>query len=217
MDLNAQLRISEVFTSIQGEAATTGYPTTFIRLTGCPLRCDYCDSEYAFKEGSRYTINYLLEECRKAGVKHVCVTGGEPLAQPNCLKLLTVLCEADFIVSLETSGAFDIEGIDDRVSIVMDIKTPDSCESDKNRLTNLDLIQFKDQIKVVICSESDFRWFELFCSNQPNVFNAGIIWISPSHNQMNLKRLADLVIKSQYPFRLQLQLHKQIWGEEPSR
>lgn len=217
MDGSPQLRITEVFTSIQGEAGSAGYPTTFIRLTGCPLRCEYCDSEYAFTGGVKKNITELVEMCVNAGVSHVCVTGGEPLAQPNCKLLLYDLCEAGFIVSLETSGAMHLKGIDVRVSIVMDIKTPDSTESDKNCLENLDLVRSKDHIKVIVCSESDFRWFELLCSREPGIFNAGSIWISPSYNRMNLKRLAELVIESKYPFRMQLQLHKQIWGEEMGR
>ena len=214
---SVQLRVTETFTSIQGEAGSAGFPTTFIRLTGCPLRCAYCDSEYAFGGGYKKDVTELVEICVNAGVRHVCVTGGEPLAQPNCKSLLYDLCDAGFIVSLETSGAMHLEGVDKRVSIVMDIKTPDSNESDKNRLENLSLLQSKDHIKVIVCSESDFRWFEALCSREPEIFNAGYIWISPSYNQMNLQRLAELVIESEYSFRLQTQLHKQIWGEEIGR
>ena len=211
------LRITEVFTSLQGEALTSGLPTTFIRLTGCPLRCVYCDSEYAFQGGTQRLIDDLVDEVKETGVNRVCVTGGEPLAQPNCWPLLKALCDSDLEVSLETSGAMDIKHIDPRVSVVLDLKTPGSGESSKNLLSNLELIQSKDQIKVVVTSEDDFRWFELFCDEHPSVFNAGVIWISPSYGEMDLKQLASLILSSKNPYRMQLQLHKQIWGEESGR
>jgi 7-carboxy-7-deazaguanine synthase len=211
------LRITEVFTSLQGEALTSGLPTTFIRLTGCPLRCVYCDSEYAFQGGTQRLINDLVHEVIATGVNRVCVTGGEPLAQPNCLHLLKALCDSGVEVSLETSGAMDIRGVDPSVSIVLDLKTPGSGESSKNLLSNLELIQSKDQIKVVMTSEDDFRWFELFCDEHPAVFHAGVIWISPSFGEIDLKQLASLILSSKHPYRMQLQLHKQIWGEESGR
>ena len=211
------LRITEVFTSLQGEALTSGLPTTFIRLTGCPLRCVYCDSEYAFQGGTQRLIDDLVDEVMETGVNRVCVTGGEPLAQPNCWPLLKALCDSDLEVSLETSGAMDIKHVDPRVSVVLDLKTPGSGESSKNLLSNLELIQSKDQIKVVVTSEDDFRWFELFCDEHPSVFNAGVIWISPSYGEMDLKQLASLILSSKNPYRMQLQLHKQIWGEESGR
>ena len=211
------LRITEVFTSLQGEALTSGLPTTFIRLTGCPLRCVYCDSEYAFHGGSQRFIDDLVQEVGETGVNRVCVTGGEPLAQPNCWPLLNSLCDSGFEVSLETSGAMDIKHVDTRVSIVLDLKTPGSGESSRNLLSNLKLIQSKDQIKAVVTSEDDFRWFELFCDENPSVFNAGVVWISPSYGQIDLKQLASLILSSKHPYRMQLQLHKQIWGEEIGR
>lgn len=211
------LRITEVFTSLQGEALTSGLPTTFIRLTGCPLRCVYCDSEYAFHGGSQRFIDDLVQEVGETGVNRVCVTGGEPLAQPNCWPLLNSLCDSGFEVSLETSGAMDIKHVDTRVSIVLDLKTPGSGESSRNLLSNLELIQSKDQIKAVVTSEDDFRWFELFCDENPSVFNAGVVWISPSYGQIDLKQLASLILSSKHPYRMQLQLHKQIWGEEIGR
>jgi 7-carboxy-7-deazaguanine synthase len=211
------LRITEVFTSLQGEALTSGLPTTFIRLTGCPLRCVYCDSEYAFHGGSQRFIDDLVQEVGETGVSRVCVTGGEPLAQPNCWPLLNSLCDSGFEVSLETSGAMDIKHVDTRVSIVLDLKTPGSGESSRNLLSNLELIQSKDQIKAVVTSEDDFRWFELFCDENPSVFNAGVVWISPSYGQIDLKQLASLILSSKHPYRMQLQLHKQIWGEEIGR
>ena len=211
------LRITEVFTSLQGEALTSGLPTTFIRLTGCPLRCNYCDSAYAFSGGEMATLNDLVDTVKQSGTQYVCVTGGEPLAQPNCWPLLKALCDAGFFVSLETSGAMDISDVDRRTSVVLDLKTPGSGEDHRNLLSNLSLLELKDQVKVVITDEDDFRWLEMFCSLQPRVLNSGVIWISPSFGQMSIKRLAELVIASHYPFRLQLQLHKQIWGEEIGR
>lgn len=211
------LRITEVFTSLQGEALTSGLPTTFIRLTGCPLRCVYCDSAYAFQGGTLRLIDDLVDEVAAIGVSRVCVTGGEPLAQPNCWPLLKALCDSGVEVSLETSGAMDIRDVDPRVSIVLDLKTPGSGESSKNLLSNLGLIQSKDQIKVVVMSEDDFRWFELFCDEHPTVFHAGVIWISPSYDEIDLKHLASLILSSKHPYRMQLQLHKQIWGEESGR
>ena len=217
MTESLSLRITEVFTSLQGEALTSGLPTTFIRLTGCPLRCVYCDSEYAFQGGEHHSIAGLVAQVADAGVPRVCVTGGEPLAQPNCWFLLTALCDAGFEVSLETSGAMDINDVDSRVSVVLDVKTPGSGESSKNLVSNLTRLQSKDQIKVVVTSADDFRWFELFCDEHPAVVHAGAIWISPSYGEMDLKILADLIVGSRHPFRMQLQLHKQIWGEESGR
>ena len=217
MTESLSLRITEVFTSLQGEALTSGLPTTFIRLTGCPLRCVYCDSEYAFQGGEHRSIAGLVAQVADAGVPRVCVTGGEPLAQPNCWSLLTALCDAEFEVSLETSGAMDITDVDSRVSVVLDVKTPGSGESSKNLVSNLTRLQSKDQIKVVVTSADDFRWFELFCDEYPEVVHAGAIWISPSYGEMDLKILADLIVRSRHPFRMQLQLHKQIWGEESGR
>jgi 7-carboxy-7-deazaguanine synthase len=217
MSESLSLRITEVFTSLQGEALTSGLPTIFIRLTGCPLRCVYCDSEYAFQGGTQRLIDDLVHEVVAIGVNRVCVTGGEPLAQPNCWPLLNSLCDSGFEVSLETSGAMDITGVDTRVSIVLDLKTPGSGESSRNLLSNLELIQSKDQIKVVVTSEDDFRWFELFCDENPSVFQAGVIWISPSYGEIDLKQLASLILSSKHPYRMQLQLHKQIWGEESGR
>lgn len=217
MTKSLSLRITEVFTSLQGEAITSGLPTTFIRLTGCPLRCVYCDSEYAFQGGEQSSIAELVSQVAEAGVPRVCVTGGEPLAQPNCWSLLTELCDAGFEVSLETSGAIDITDVDSRVSVVLDLKTPGSGESLKNLLSNLTRIETKDQIKVVVTSADDFRWFESFCDEHPEVTHAGTIWISPSYDEMDLQILAELILQSRHPLRMQLQLHKQIWGEESGR
>lgn len=212
--LDETLRITEVFTSLQGEALTQGLPTVFIRLTGCPLRCGYCDSAYAFHGGTLQTIVLLMEAVNEAGVACVCVTGGEPLAQPNCLILLHALCDAGYQVSLETSGAMDISGVDSRVSIVLDIKTPGSGEVHRNRIENYALLQPKDQVKAVITSTDDLAWLLLWCDQYPPLFQASIVWVSPSYGDMDLSTLAQWVIAQRGRFRLQLQLHKQIWGEK---
>ena len=212
--LDETLRITEVFTSLQGEALTQGLPTVFIRLTGCPLRCGYCDSSYAFHGGTLQTIALLMEAVNDAGVACVCVTGGEPLAKPNCLILLHALCDAGYQVSLETSGAMDISGVDSRVSIVLDIKTPGSGEVHRNRIENYALLQPKDQVKAVITSTDDLAWLLLWCDQHPTLFQASIVWVSPSYGDMDLSILAQWVIAQRGRFRLQLQLHKQIWGEK---
>jgi 7-carboxy-7-deazaguanine synthase len=214
---SALLRITEIFTSLQGEAATAGYPTTFIRLTGCPLRCVYCDSAYAFNGGEQVAIEALVADAVSRRATRVCVTGGEPLAQPNCLSLLSALCDAGLSVSLETSGAMDITEVDPRVSIVLDIKTPGSGESHRNRLENLPLLKSTDQVKVVVTSAADFRWFEALCDQHPEIFQAGVVWISPVYEGIDLQAMASWIIESVHPFRMQLQLHKLIWGEESGR
>lgn len=217
MAVTGSLRITEVFTSLQGEALSAGWPTTFIRLTGCPLRCGYCDSAYAFHGGALHTIDSLVQDTLSRAVSRVCVTGGEPLAQPNCLVLLSALCDAGLEVSLETSGAMDISEVDPRVSVVMDLKTPGSGESHRNLLSNLQSLAKKDQIKAVITSLDDFRWLEAFCDAHPEVGHASVVWVSPSYEQLDLRQLAQWVIESPHPFRLQMQLHKLIWGEETGR
>ena len=214
---SALLRITEIFTSLQGEAATAGYPTTFIRLTGCPLRCVYCDSAYAFNGGEQVAIEALVADAVSRRATRVCVTGGEPLAQPNCLLLLSALCDAGLSVSLETSGAMDITEVDPRVSIVLDIKTPGSGESHRNRLENLPLLKSTDQVKVVVTSAADFRWFEALCDQHLEIFQAGVVWISPVYEGIDLQAMASWIIESVHPFRMQLQLHKLIWGEESGR
>lgn len=217
MSESASLRITEIFTSLQGEALSAGYPTTFVRLTGCPLRCVYCDSAYAFNGGEQRSIAEVVAEVKNRRPSRVCVTGGEPLAQPNCRLLLSALGDAGYSVSLETSGAMDISEVDPRVSIVLDIKTPGSGESQRNLLTNLPKLKSTDQIKVVVTSQEDFRWFEILCDQHPEIFQAQVVWISPAYEQVDLKDLASWVIDSAHPFRMQLQLHKLIWGEEIGR
>ncbi len=211
----ASLRITEVFYSLQGEALTAGLPTVFIRLTGCPLRCGYCDSEYAFFGGERRSIASLLEETASFNPRYVCVTGGEPLAQPNCLPLLASLCDAGFEVSLETSGAMDISGVDERVSVVMDLKTPGSGELDKNRWENIPLLQPKDQVKFVITDYADFQWASFTTAQHQLASKVAAVWFSPSFGQVNARELAEWILRDRLPVRFQLQLHKQLWGEVP--
>ncbi|MFO1367675.1 MAG: 7-carboxy-7-deazaguanine synthase QueE [Marinagarivorans sp.] len=211
----ASLRITEVFYSLQGEALTAGLPTVFIRLTGCPLRCGYCDSEYAFFGGERRSIASLLEETAGFSPRYVCVTGGEPLAQPNCLPLLSALCDAGFDVSLETSGALDISGVDARVSVVMDLKTPGSGELDKNRWENIALLKPSDQVKFVITDYADFQWASFTTAQHELPGKVAAVWFSPSFTQVNPRELAQWILRDRLPVRFQLQLHKQLWGEVP--
>ena len=211
-----RLKITEVFLSLQGESRSVGWPTVFIRLTGCPLRCTYCDSAYAFHGGEWRSIPDLVEEARAHGVRHVCVTGGEPLAQKRCLMLLKGLCDAGFEVSLETSGALDVTGVDPRVSIVLDLKTPGSSEVARNRLDNLPLLAAKDQIKFVLCSRADYDWAKAMVSEHGLAERCEVLF-SPSFGQVAARELADWIIKDRLPVRFQLQLHKQLWGDEPGR
>jgi 7-carboxy-7-deazaguanine synthase len=214
--LLSHLRISELFYSLQGESTTVGLPTVFIRLTGCPLRCTYCDTEYAFKGGQRMAIDEVLAQVKQYKTRHVCVTGGEPLAQPGCQSLLTLLCEQGYNVSIETSGAFDIGGIDPRVMIVMDLKTPDSGEVDKNLFANLGKLKTSDQIKFVICSRQDYEWArELFLEHK--MASLCHILFSPSWEQINPTQLADWILEDELDVRFQLQLHKVLWNDEPGR
>jgi 7-carboxy-7-deazaguanine synthase len=211
-----RLRITEVFHSLQGEAATAGVPTAFIRLTGCPLRCQYCDTAYAFTGGDWMSIGDILDQVDAFGVRHVCVTGGEPLAQPNCHALLTALCERGFDVSLETSGAMDIRGIDRRVSRVLDIKTPGSGEVERNLWENLQDLRPRDQVKFVVCDRPDFEWLCEVVTRHA-LHQRCTVWASPSFGQLDARLLADWVLESGAPVRFQLQLHKILWNDEPGR
>lgn len=208
------LRITEIFHSLQGESVTIGLPTVFIRLTGCPLRCQYCDTAYAFTGGKKEEINDILARTAAFDCKHVCVTGGEPLAQPGCIELLQRLCDAGFTVSLETSGARDIAAVDPRVMIVMDLKTPDSGESDKNMLTNIPFLKATDQIKFVLCSREDYQWACTMITEHHLTEHAHILF-SPSWGQLNPTVLADWIIQDKLPVRFQLQLHKILWNDAP--
>ena len=214
--LNKTLLINEIFFSLQGETSKTGLPTIFIRLTGCPLRCHYCDTEYAFHEGNKLTIHEIMEQTCAYRTRHVTVTGGEPLAQRACLLLLRHLCNEGFDVSLETSGAVDISEVDSRVIKIVDIKTPGSGESEKNHLKNLDYITNKDEIKFVICSYEDYEWSKKILIDKKLNERCSILF-SPSHKEQDPVQLADWVLRDQLPVRLQIQLHKYLWGDVAGR
>lgn len=211
-----RLRITEIFLSLQGEARDAGWPTVFVRLTGCPLRCQYCDTAYAFHGGQWRTIDDIVAEVAAHGVRHVCVTGGEPLAQKRCLALLARLCDAGYSVSLETSGAIDVADVDIRVSRVVDIKTPGSGEVARNRWENLALLNARDQVKFVICSRADFEWARDVVAEHALQQRCDVLF-SPSHAQVSARELADWIVQEKPPVRFQMQLHKQLWGEEPGR
>jgi 7-carboxy-7-deazaguanine synthase len=211
-----RLRINEIFHSLQGEADAVGYPTVFIRLTGCPLRCQYCDTEYAFHAGDWLGLDSIVEAVRGYGAQHVCVTGGEPLAQPNCLKLLERLCDAGFQVSLETSGALDIAAVDGRVSRVVDVKTPGSREAARNRIENFSVLTQRDQLKFVICSRQDYDWSKAFLHEHGLAGRCRILF-SPSYNQVSPTALAEWILADRLPVRFQLQLHKVLWGDTPGK
>jgi 7-carboxy-7-deazaguanine synthase len=211
-----RLRINEIFHSLQGEADAVGYPTVFVRLTGCPLRCRYCDTEYAFHAGDWLDLEAILDKVHDYGARHVCVTGGEPLAQPNCLKLLERLCDQDFAVSLETSGALDIGAVDARVSRVVDVKTPGSHEAARNRIENFELLTPRDQLKFVICSREDYDWSKAFLLEHGLSARCRVLF-SPSYGELSPNVLADWILADRLPVRFQLQLHKVLWGDTPGR
>ncbi len=211
----SRLKLTETFVSIQGEADAVGWPTLFIRLTGCPLRCVYCDTQYAFYGGEWRTVDELLQVARDSRVRHVCVTGGEPLAQKACLELLAALCDAGFAVSLETSGAMDVAPVDPRVSRVVDLKTPGSGEEGRNRLANLELLSAHDQLKIVVCSRTDYEWArDLLHARSPLPCQ---VLMSPSWGQVEPRTLAEWILEDRLEVRFQLQLHKVLWGNEPGR
>lgn len=209
------LRITEIFYSLQGEARTLGRPTVFVRLTGCPLRCHYCDSEYAFHGGERMTLTSILEQVAGYQPQYICVTGGEPLAQPNCLPLLKQLCDAGYSVSLETSGAMPLDEVDTRVSRVMDLKTPDSGELDKNRWENIPLLQPHDQVKFVLCSRGDYEWAKFKLDEYRLAERVDDVLFSPSFGQLEPRQLADWIVEDNLPVRFQIQIHKLLWGDAP--
>lgn len=211
-----RLKITEIFLSLQGESASVGWPTVFVRLTGCPLRCTYCDTTYAFHGGQWQSQEQVLQQVRGHGVRHVCVTGGEPLAQKSCIPLLRALCDAGYTVSLETSGAIDVSAVDPRVVKVLDIKTPASGEIARNRWENLPLLTPQDQIKFVICSEDDYRWAKDIVTEH-RLGERCTVLFSPSQDQLPARTLADWIVADRLPVRFQMQLHKLLWGGEAGR
>ena len=206
------LRVSEIFHSIQGESTRLGLPTTFIRLTGCPLRCTWCDTTYAFSGGRTVSVADVLAQVGHMGCRTVCVTGGEPLAQKDCLRLLQALCDAGYSVSLETSGALDIAEIDERVSCILDLKAPDSGEQERNLWSNIDVLTAADEIKIVLASESDYEWAKsvVYTRLTPGTYP---IVFSPVAGQLDPRHLAEWILRDNLPVRMQLQLHKMIWPE----
>ena len=204
------LRINEIFFSIQGESTRAGLPTSFVRLSGCPLRCTYCDTEYAFKGGERSSINDVIDTLKKKPTKYVTVTGGEPLAQQACIPFLKELSEQGFMVSLETSGAFDISEVDPRVMVVMDLKTPDSNECSKNLFSNIQYLKLSDQIKFVICSRADYVWAKKIILDENLEIKVALL-MSPSWEQQSLSDLANWMLEDGLNVRFQTQLHKVIW------
>jgi 7-carboxy-7-deazaguanine synthase len=206
------LRITEIFYSLQGESNTVGLPTVFIRLTGCPLRCVYCDTSYAFSGGKKIAIDDIIEQAEQYGTKYITVTGGEPLAQPGCLELMTKLLDKGFIVSLETSGALDVSKVDPRVIKVMDLKTPSSAELSKNRYQNIDYLTEKDQVKFVIGNDEDYDWSKNVLSEYDLPSRCQVLF-SPVMGQKNPTVLADKILRDRLPVRFQLQLHKILWDD----
>jgi len=209
------LRITEIFYSLQGEARTVGLPTVFVRLTGCPLRCVYCDTEYAFHGGSQVTLEDILAQVASFAPRYVTVTGGEPLAQPNCLPLLSALCDEGYEVSLETSGALSVAGVDPRVVKVLDLKTPASGEMARNDYSNLALLQPSDQVKFVICDRADYEWARFKLDEYALADKVSDLLFSPSFGQQDATELAEWILADNLPVRLQLQLHKLLWQDAP--
>ena len=208
---NKRLKITEIFFSLQGESKTVGLPTVFIRLTGCPLRCQYCDTAYAFTGGSWMSFDDILADVQSYRTRYVTVTGGEPLAQAQCVDLLNSLCDLDYRVSLETSGAMDIGHVDTRVSRVMDLKTPGSGEEGKNRYENIDCLTSDDEVKFVVCSEADYEWSKKMLHVYRLSEKCSVLF-SPSHGEQDATQLADWILRDQLPVRMQVQLHKYLWG-----
>jgi 7-carboxy-7-deazaguanine synthase len=214
--LGKKLRVTEIFYSLQGETSRTGLPTVFTRLTGCPLRCHYCDTGYAFHNGRMMSIESILNKVETYATRYVTVTGGEPLAQENCLALLDHLCERDYSVSLETSGALDVSRVNKKVSKIIDIKTPGSGEESKNRWSNLGSLDRGDEIKFVLCSEADYDWAKTVL-REKRLDRICPVLFSPSYHELPARDLAEWILRDQLPVRMQIQLHKTLWGETPGR
>jgi len=213
--LQQRLKLTEIFCSIQGEALDSGWPSAFVRLTGCPLRCGYCDTAYAFSGGRAWTLGAVLTEVARHGVRHVCVTGGEPLAQPNCLTLLNLLCDQGYEVSLETGGALDIDPVDARVKRIVDVKTPGSGEAGRNREANIAHLTARDALKFVLCDRTDYDWARAWLTRHPIL--PCPVYFSPSHGVLEARALAEWILADPLPVRLQVQLHKLLWGDVPGR
>ncbi|WP_373186577.1 7-carboxy-7-deazaguanine synthase QueE [Halopseudomonas sp.] len=215
IDPSCSLRITEIFYSIQGESRTMGLPTVFVRLTGCPLRCQYCDTAYAFTGGEVRSLEDIIAQVASYSPRYICVTGGEPLAQPNCIPLLAALCDAGYQVSLETSGALDVSAVDTRVSRVVDLKTPGSAEMSRNLYANIAILGRQDQVKFVLCSREDYDWARFKLDEYALSERVGEVLFSPSHGQLSPRQLADWIVEDNLPVRFQMQLHKYLWNDEP--
>ncbi len=215
MEHSPSLRINEIFFSLQGETTTVGLPTVFVRLTGCPLRCSYCDTAYAFHKGTVMALDEILAQVDSYAAKYITVTGGEPLAQPECIALLEALCERGYTVSLETSGAMSIEKVDARVVTILDLKTPASGECDKNLESNIKFLKASDQVKFVICDRGDFDWAKAKTDQFDLRNRVAEVLFSPSFEQLSYRELADWILQDRVDVRMQLQLHKHIWGDKP--
>lgn len=213
---DTRLRITEIFLSLQGEASRVGLPTVFIRLTGCPLRCGYCDTEYAFQGGEWMDVTAILGRVRAHRTRHVTVTGGEPLAQKPCCDLLRVLCDAGLEVSLETSGALDISGVDARVARIIDVKTPGSGEAARNHWANIDRLTPRDEVKFVLTDEADYAWARERLAEHGLAARCPVLF-SPAWGRLDAARLAEWVLRDGLDVRVQVQLHKLLWGQEPGR
>ena len=209
------VRITEIFYSLQGEARTVGLPTVFVRLTGCPLRCLYCDTEYAFNGGELFSIDDIAGRVAGFAPRYVTVTGGEPLAQKSCLPLLARLCDAGYEVSLETSGAMSVAGVDERVVKVLDLKTPASGEMTRNDYGNIPLLTPRDQVKFVVCDRADYEWARFKLDEYQLAQRVSDVLFSPSHGQLSGRELAEWILADNLPVRLQLQLHKLLWNDAP--
>lgn len=211
----SSLRITEIFHSLQGETSTTGLPTVFVRLTGCPLRCAYCDTAYAFEGGSKIALSQVLETVADYGAQYVTVTGGEPLAQPQCIELLRALCDLGYRVSLETSGAMPIDDVDSRVVKILDLKTPGSGEVSRNLYDNIPLLLPQDEVKFVICNRQDYDWCCLKMDELQLTQYVSEILFSPSQGELSPKQLAEWILEDKLRVRMQLQTHKYVWGDQP--
>jgi 7-carboxy-7-deazaguanine synthase len=211
-----KLRVYEIFHSLQGESSRIGLPTVFVRLTGCPMRCVYCDTEYAFSGGGNMTLDEILAKVAGYGTRYVTVTGGEPLAQKACFDLLRMLCDAGYEVSLETGGAIDTTDVDTRVAVILDVKTPGSGEMANNVWSNLEHLKPQDEVKFVLCDRQDYEWAKQILTERRIADQCSVLF-SPVYSQVNPTELADWILQDRLPVRMQVQLHKILWGETPGK